>query len=166
MSASEKVKFFHQWQLHREGKEPLKWTTAFASTISEKQVSTMDFRKRWMNARQILKHYGMEHLVGDQAGKMLKDILYQQSVKHSYENQCRVSIAANRDLDEERGCGKREVSPVPKNQQLFQSLLTDATKDILHTSAWEDLTSTLEWDVRITPIDQPARSPQTQRTPT
>eukprot|EP00971_Amphidinium_carterae_P035406 697101-Amphidinium_carterae.1 len=53
-----------------------------------------------MNARQILKEFGQEHLVGVEAQKMVKDILYQQSVKHHYANETRVSASENRDLDE------------------------------------------------------------------
>eukprot|EP00971_Amphidinium_carterae_P217667 4320774-Amphidinium_carterae.1 len=99
MSARDKVKFFNQWQLHREDKEPLEWTTAFTSTVSQEHVSTLGCTKTWLNNRQILKHYGMEHLLGEDAGRMLKDILFQQAGKHSYENSCRVSVANNRELD-------------------------------------------------------------------
>eukprot|EP00971_Amphidinium_carterae_P213588 4238889-Amphidinium_carterae.1 len=100
MTATDKGRFFRQWELHREEKDPLKWATAFASSVTEERVSSTDFRKKYLNARQILKEFGQEHLVGVPALKMVKDILYQQSVKHHYENETRVSASENRDLDE------------------------------------------------------------------
>eukprot|EP00971_Amphidinium_carterae_P269118 5338958-Amphidinium_carterae.1 len=51
VTACEKVRFFKQWELHREDREPLKWTTSFASSVSEEQVSSLDFRKKWLKFR-------------------------------------------------------------------------------------------------------------------
>eukprot|EP00971_Amphidinium_carterae_P033305 655836-Amphidinium_carterae.2 len=90
LSGPEKVAFFTQWQQHREDAEPLAWTSTFNESLTSTTETATKYKRVWRNQQQLLKEFGQDHLRGEEASKMLSDILLQQAAKHRYPQQTQI----------------------------------------------------------------------------